>query len=39
MKAFVCTVCEIEHYDVVSTGIFPDEFRDKRRWQWMKQAV
>jgi len=28
-KPFVCTVHEIEHYDVVSSGIFVDQFSDK----------
>jgi len=39
MKAFVRTVCEIEHHDVVSSGIFPYEFPDKGPWEWTKQAV
>jgi len=38
MKAFVRTVREIEHHDVVSSGIFPNEFRDKGPWEWSKQA-
>ena len=36
--AFVRTVCEIEHHDVVSSGIFADEFPDKRTREWTKQA-
>jgi len=32
------TVCEIEHHDVVSSGIFADEFPDKRPREWTKQA-
>jgi len=38
-KAFVRTVCEIEHHDVVSSGIFADEFPDKRPHEWTKQAL
>jgi hypothetical protein len=38
-KAFVRTVCEIEHHDVVSSGIFEDEFRDKGPREWTKQAL
>jgi hypothetical protein len=38
-KAFVRTVHEIEHHDVVSTGIFTDEFPDKRPCEWTKQAL
>jgi hypothetical protein len=39
MKAFVRTVCEIEHHDVVNSEIFTDEFRDKHPWEWTKQAL
>jgi hypothetical protein len=38
-KAFVRTVREIEHHDVVSSGIFADEFPDKRPCEWTKQAL
>jgi hypothetical protein len=38
-KAFVCTVREIEHHDVVSSGIFADEFPDKHPHQWTKHAL
>ena len=38
-KAFVRTVREIEHHDVVSSGIFADEFPDKRPHEWTKQAL
>jgi len=38
-KAFVRTVREIEHHDVVSSGIFADEFPDKRPREWTKQAL
>jgi hypothetical protein len=38
-KAYVCTVREIEHHDVVSSGISADEFPDKRPCEWTKQAV
>jgi len=38
-KAFVRTVREIEHHDVVSSGIFPDELPDKRPREWTKQAL
>ena len=37
--AFVHTVRKIEHHDVVSSGIFADEFPDKRPREWTKQAV
>jgi hypothetical protein len=36
---FVRTVCEINHHDVVSSGIFADEFPDKRPREWTKQAL
>jgi hypothetical protein len=39
MKAFVLTVHEIEHDDVVSSGIFADEFRDTTPWEWTKQGL
>jgi len=32
-------VCEIEHHDVVSSGIFADEFADKHPREWKKQAL
>ena len=32
------TVREIEHRDVVISGIFADEFPDKRPREWTKQA-
>jgi len=38
-KAFVRTVREIEHHDVVSSGIFADEFPDKHLREWTKQAL
>jgi len=38
-KAFVSTVREMEHHDVVSSGIFADEFPDKRPREWTKQAL
>ena len=38
-KAFVRTVREIEHHDVVSSGIFTDEFPDKRPHEWMKHTL
>ena len=38
-KAFVRTVRESEHHDVVSSGILADEFRDKRPREWTKQAL
>jgi hypothetical protein len=37
--AFFRTVRESEHHDVVSSGIFADEFPDKRPHEWTKQAV
>jgi len=36
--AFVLTVREIEHHDVVSSGIFAHEFGDNRPREWTKQA-
>jgi len=38
-KAFVRKVREIEHLDVVSSGIFADEFRVKHPREWTKQAL
>jgi hypothetical protein len=38
-KAFVHTVRKIEHHDVVSSGIFADEFPDMRPCEWTKQAL
>jgi len=37
-KTFVHTVCDIEHHDVVSSGICADEFSDKNPREWAKQA-
>jgi len=37
--AFVPTVREIEHHDVVSLGIIADEFPDKHPREWTKQAL
>jgi hypothetical protein len=36
---FLRTVREIEHLNVVSSGIFADEFPDKRPREWTKQAL
>jgi hypothetical protein len=38
-KAFVCTVREIEHYDVISSGSFAEELHDTRLREWPKQAL
>jgi hypothetical protein len=38
-KAFVCTVGNIEHHDVVSSRIFADEFPDKHPREWVKQTL
>jgi hypothetical protein len=38
-KAFISTVREIKHLDVVSSGILADEFLDKRPHEWMKQGL
>jgi len=38
-QAFVCTVCEIEPHDVVSSGIFTYKCRDKSPREWMEQAL
>jgi len=37
-KAFVCTVREIEHHHVVSSGIFADDIPDKRSREWTKHV-
>jgi len=39
MKGLVRTVREIEHHDVVSSGIFADNFRDKGPQEWTKQGL
>jgi histone H3/H4 len=39
MKTFVRMVREIEQHDVISSGIFGDEFRDKGHREWTKQAL
>jgi len=39
MKALVPTVREIEHHDVVSSGILADEFGDKCAREWTKKAL
>jgi len=38
-KALIRTVREIEHHDVIITGIFADEFCDKGPREWTKQAL
>jgi len=38
-NAFVRTFREIEHHDVISSGIFAEQFRDKHSWGWTKQAL
>ena len=38
-KAFVRTVRDIEHQDVVSSGIFVNKFRDNGPREWTKQAL
>ena len=38
-KAFVLTVCEIEHHNVLNSWIFADELQDKHPQQWTKQAL
>jgi len=38
-KAFVHTVREIEHHDVVSSGMIAEEFSDKNPREWTKQAL
>jgi len=38
-KAFIRTVPEIEHHNVVSSGIFADKFRDQPPREWKKQAL
>jgi len=39
MKAYVCTVWEIEHHDVVRAGIVAYKFGDKSPREWPKQAL
>jgi hypothetical protein len=38
-KAFVRTVRNIEHHDVVTSGIFGNEFRDKGPREWTNHAL
>jgi len=38
-KAFLRTVCEIEHHDVVSSGILAHDFPDKHPCKWTGQAL
>jgi hypothetical protein len=38
-KAFVRTVQEIEHHEVVNSGQFADEFEDKSNRIWTKTAI
>ena len=38
-NAFVRTVREIEHHDVVRSAIFTEQFPDKRPREWTKQAL
>ena len=37
-KAFFRSFREIKHHDVVSSGIFSDEFADKHPREWTKQS-
>jgi hypothetical protein len=38
-KAFICTVHESTHHDVLCSGMFTDEIPDKHPREWTKQAV
>lgn len=38
-KAFVRTVREIEHHDVVNSGVFANEFADKRPREWTRSSL
>jgi len=38
-KAFCCIVHEIAHHDVVSSGIFADQFPNHRPHEWTKQGL
>ena len=38
-KAFVRTVGEIDNHDVISSGIFADEFSNKNPCEWTKQVL
>ena len=37
-KGFIITVREIEHQDVVSSGLVIEELSDNNPWEWTKQA-
>jgi hypothetical protein len=37
-KAFFRTFRKVKYHEVVSSGIFADEFPDKRLCEWAKQA-
>jgi hypothetical protein len=39
INAFVRTVRDIEHHDVLSSRIFSDRFPDKYPGEWIKQAL
>jgi len=36
--AYISTLCEIKHHDVVTSGIFAYDFPDKHPREWTKQA-
>jgi hypothetical protein len=38
-KTFIRTVCEIEHHDVVCSGVFANEFSDKPPQEWTRGAL
>jgi len=37
-RIFFCTLCVVEHHDVVSSGILTHEFQDRCPREWMQQA-
>jgi len=39
MRAFVCTVREIEPHDVANAGIFAHKYHDKGPREWTKRAL
>jgi hypothetical protein len=39
MKAFVRTVREIDYHDVISSGLFVEEFPDQHPHVWVKQSL
>jgi len=38
-NSFIHTVCKIVYHDVISSGIFAEQFREKHPWVLTKQAL